>query len=252
MHEYTDTFDPILGAEIQDVMWKSGFELPLQKQGVGQDFGDAEAHLSVGISGALEALGLDMKDPSLKDTPRRYAKMFVQELTRGLDYNRFPACTATPNGVLLLQGTATGRIAAWGTGSSQSAPPQYHGAYNQMVLVKDIQVMSLCEHHLQTIDGVAHIAYIPRNKLLGLSKFARVTDFFARRPQVQERLTQQIFVALEHILDTSDIGVVLSCTHYCMKARGSMQHQSKTVTDMMGGRFMTKPELRQEFLQACH
>jgi GTP cyclohydrolase I len=119
-----------------------------------------------------------------------------------------------------------------------------------MVLVQDIQIMSLCEHHLMPIDGVAHIAYIPNRKLLGLSKFARVAEFFARRPQVQERLTAQIYEALAYILGTQDIAVCIKATHMCMKARGAQQQNSKTVTDRCGGRFLTNPPLRKEFFDA--
>lgn len=181
----------------------------------------------LGVKTAFRALGYDPNDPSTKDTPKRFACMAVGELTKGLDYAHFPKCTTTPNG-----------------GQAQ------HGGYNQMVLVRDIQIMSLCEHHLQTIDGVCHIAYIPSEKVLGLSKFARVADFFARRPQIQERLTEQIFEALVYILGTQDVAVVIDAEHYCMKARGAMQSSARTQTDKMGGRFMDKAPLREELFNA--
>lgn len=181
-------------------------------------------NLTVGIKGGLRSLGLDVEnDPSLKDTPRRYAKMLVGELTKGLNFDFFPKCTTFPN----------------------------DGQYNQMVFLGGIQTLSLCEHHLQTIDGFTYIGYLPNERMIGLSKLARVTDFFARRPQVQERMTEQIFAALQFILKTEDVAVVQRCVHYCMKARGSLQHSTSMDTNRMGGRFMTNPSLRQEFLDAC-
>lgn len=227
--------DPKLGAKIQAHLLERGYENPRIKNQYTE--GDAKIHLMIGITKALYCLGIDNNDPSMKDTPLRYAKMFVDELTCGLNYDHFPKCTATPNGELPLF-------------NGPGVPQPRHGGYNQMVLIKGVQVMSLCEHHLQTIDGVAHIAYIPGDKLLGLSKFARVVEFFSRRPQVQERLTAQIYEALSLILETPDIGVVVEATHYCMKARGVMAQNSTTVTDKCGGRFMTNPALRAEMLDA--
>ena len=117
-----------------------------------------------------------------------------------------------------------------------------------MVAVDRIQTISLCEHHFQTIYGHTYIGYIPGTQVLGLSKFARVTEFFARRPQIQERMTQQIYAALSFILKTEDIAVVQVCEHFCMKARGAMQANAITRTNKMGGRFMSNPALRAEFL----
>lgn len=213
----------------------------LEAERVEYDPKHAHWALEAGIRQAFSDLGFDQEDPSTQDTPRRFASMFVGELTTGLNYDLFPKCTATPNG------QDTGKQFDPGDGTRQ---PIKVGAYDQMVLVKDIQIMSLCEHHLQTIDGVAHIAYIPKTKVLGLSKFARVADFFARRPQIQERLTDQIYEALSFILETPDIGVVIDATHFCMRARGAMQANATTQTDKMGGRFLSHPSLRQEFLDA--
>lgn len=212
--------DPILGAKVQLALLDAGIETPILHDRAYNPM-RAEHELELGVRQAMEFLGLDMQDPSLKDTPARFACMVVGELTRGLCYDLFPKCTTTPA----------------------------EGLKN-LVVVRKIQVLSLCEHHLQTIDGFAHIAYIPNDKLLGLSKFARVTEFFSRRPQVQERLTAQIYTALSEVLETEDVAVVITATHYCMKARGALQSFSDTTTDVMGGKFFTNPSLREELMHA--
>lgn len=202
--------------------------------------------LKTGIYNAYKHLNLDVDgDPSIQDTPRRFAKMFVGELTRGLNYDFFPKCTATPNGI---------EIDAHPPETQSRIDPKERkksiGKYDQMVLVKDIVTVSLCEHHLQTIDGVTHIAYIPNGKVLGLSKFARVAEFFAARPQIQERMTEQTHAALCYILETEDVAVIQDSVHFCMRARGVKQPSSRTQTDKMTGRFLTNPSLRQELLNA--
>lgn len=216
-----DKCDYELGKKVRKHLEDLGIETPRNDEGL--DLNQASAELSIGIRDAFQCMGLDIHDDSLADTPKRFACMLLGELTKGLHYEFFPKCTTVPN--------------------------QFH--YDQMVLVRDINIMSLCEHHLQTIDGVVHIAYLPSTKVLGLSKFARVADFFARRPQVQERLTAQISHALRFILETNDVGVIIKATHYCMKARGAMQANAQTVTDSMGGKFLSNPALRQEFLDGC-
>jgi GTP cyclohydrolase I len=211
-----DKCDPALGKVVRSRL----LALSLEKGVTTYDPQKAVEAFHKGIWDGMNALGLDVAgDPSLQKTPYRFAAMFVGELTSGLSYEFFPKATTTPNDM----------------------------DCNEMVVVQDISTMSLCEHHLQTIDGVTHIGYIPGAKVLGLSKFARITEFFARRPQIQERMTAQIFAALQLILETDDIAVVQKATHYCMKARGAMQSNSKTTTSKMGGRFMSNQALREEF-----
>jgi GTP cyclohydrolase IA len=207
-------------------------------------------HLEEAIYTAYKSLGLDVdNDDSIKDTPKRFAKMFVGELTKGLNYNFFPKCTATSNGnVLAEEGPETRSIVS--SDDDGFTVKGVEGNYDQAVIVKRIRTTSLCEHHLQTIDGFTHIAYIPNTKVLGLSKFARVTEFFAARPQIQERMTEQIYEALSFILETADVAVVQDAVHFCMRARGCKQPESWTQTNKMGGRFLTNPELRREFLDA--
>lgn len=241
-----DKCDPELGAKV---------EAHLQKLGLVPIVNDSPAmaptynpkvavqQLEQGVSSALTMLGLDVRnDPSLRETPKRYAKMLVGELTRGLNFDFFPKCTTFPNGESLgfdeVEGDADHYI-------------KRVGAYDQMVFLGKIQTISLCEHHLQTIYGETHIAYLPGTQMIGLSKLARVTDFFARRPQVQERMTEQIYQALAFVLETPDVGVVQTCAHYCMRARGALQSASIMETDKMGGKFLTNPALREEFLGKC-
>ena len=172
------------------------------------------------FSTILEVIGLDLTDDSLKETPKRMAKMFVNELFWGLEYKNFPKITTVENKM----------------------------GYEEMVIERDINVMSVCEHHLVTIHGKAHIAYIPNKKVLGLSKLNRITEYFCKRPQIQERIGQQIFHTLQHLLETDDIAVVIEAEHFCVKSRGVEDINSDTVTSKLGGRFMTNPHLRAEFM----
>ena len=120
--------------------------------------------------------------------------------------------------------------------------------YDEMVLERDISVMSSCEHHFVTIDGVAHVAYIPDKLVLGLSKMNRIVEYFARRPQVQERLTEQVYHALSFILETEDVAVVIDAEHFCVKSRGVEDSHSSTLTSKLGGKFKSEDSLRAEFM----
>jgi GTP cyclohydrolase I len=171
----------------------------------------------------MSVLGLDLEDDSLKDTPKRIAKMYVNEIFSGLDSSNFPKITVIENKM----------------------------EYDQMVCVQDIEVMSVCEHHFQPIDGFATIAYIPHKKVIGLSKLNRIAEFFAKRPQVQERLTKQIADCLQFILETEDVAVHINARHYCMIARGIQDTHSTTTTSDLRGSFKSRPETRTEFLKQC-
>ena len=256
-----DKCDPKLGSKVCEHLRGLGLIPRVEHtraitHGVRYDPKNAVQSIMGGIQLGLSYLGLDVTgDPSLHDTPKRYAKMLVGELTKGLNFDFFPKCTTFPNGERVLDAEAT---ADFRTGLRPEQMTEYTeiqktiGAYDQMVFLGKIQTISLCEHHLQTIYGETHIAYLPADRAIGLSKLARVTDFFARRPQVQERMTEQIYHALSYVLSTDDVAVVQSCAHYCMRARGALQHSSVMKTNKMGGKFMTNPALRQEFLDACH
>ncbi len=171
----------------------------------------------------MEVLGLDLSNDSLRETPKRVAKMYVKELFRGLSEDAFPKITVIENDM----------------------------HYDQMVLVRDINVISLCEHHFVTIHGKAHIAYIPKSGVIGLSKINRIADYFSRRPQVQERLTTQIADCLSHVLKTQDVAVYIQAKHYCVISRGVEDINSETITSDLRGVFKTNPATRKEFLESC-
>lgn len=171
----------------------------------------------------LNILGLDLTDDSLIDTPKRVAKMYVNEIFSGLDWNNFPKMTTIENKM----------------------------NYNQMIAVQNIEVLSYCEHHFQTIEGSATVAYIPDKKVIGLSKINRIVQFFARRPQVQERLTKQIADCLQYVLETSNVAVYINAKHYCVIARGIQDSNSSTITTDLRGDFKTRLETRKEFLHSC-
>lgn len=170
----------------------------------------------------MTILGLDLKDDSLIDTPNRVAKMYVNEIFWGLDYTKFPKCTAIDNKM------------------------EYNDSF---VLERNINVQSNCEHHFVVIDGMATVAYIPHKKVLGLSKLNRIVEFFAKRPQVQERLTEQICETISFIAETPDVAVYIDAKHYCVKSRGIQDTGSSTVTLSARGAFAEpKSDIRREFL----
>lgn len=171
----------------------------------------------------MRSLDLDLSDDSLRETPVRVAKMYVNEIFGGLDPKNFPKITVIENSM----------------------------QYDQMVCVQDIEVMSVCEHHFQPIDGFATLAYIPKKKVIGISKLNRIVEYFAKRPQVQERLTKQIADCLQFILDTDDIAVHINAKHYCVMARGIQDTHSTTTTSDLRGSFKLLPETRAEFLKQC-
>ena len=171
----------------------------------------------------MKSLDLDLSDDSLKDTPRRVAKMYVNEIFGGLDPKNFPKITVIENSM----------------------------QYDQMVCVQDIEVMSVCEHHFQPIDGYATLAYIPKNKVIGISKLNRIVEYFSKRPQVQERLTKQVADCLQYILETEDVAVHINAKHYCVIARGIQDTHSTTTTSDLRGCFKQLPETRTEFLKQC-
>jgi GTP cyclohydrolase IA len=171
----------------------------------------------------LETLGLDLTNDSLRDSPKRIAKMYVTEVFKGLKKEHFPKITVIENEM----------------------------GYDQMVVVRDVTILSTCEHHFVTIHGTATIAYIPKDRVIGLSKINRIADFFSRRPQVQERLTKQIADALVEVLQTENVAVHINAKHYCVISRGVQDSHSTTVTADLRGDFKKRPETRNEFLTHC-
>ncbi len=167
----------------------------------------------------METLGLDLSDDSLKGTPNRVAKMFVKEIFGGLDPNKKPKASTFEN--------------------------KYK--YGEMLVEKNITLYSTCEHHLLPIVGRAHVAYISNGTVVGLSKMNRIVDYFAKRPQVQERLTIQIVEELQSVLNTKDVACVIDAKHLCVNSRGIRDIESSTVTSEFGGKFKEK-DTRREFL----
>lgn len=242
-----------LGLKVHAVLKEAGIETPMLPEHISYTTVEHPEianyrnlgldSLKQGFTGIVKTIGLDLKDDSIQDTPKRLAKMYQNEICWGLDYSKFPSCTTVDNKF----------------------------GYDELVIVRDIEVKSLCEHHFMPIMGKATIAYIPGagsfkavedstqpdnirferetyGKVLGLSKFNRIVEFFARRPQVQERLTEQIAATLKFILETDDVAVIIAADHYCVKFRGIEDICSDTVTSKMSGRFREKPELRAELL----
>ncbi len=202
---------------VRDALLEAGLETPLLPSTLTTD--QKYERLKSLFTDVVTTLGLDLNDDSLGETPHRIAKMYVREIFSGLDYCNFPKISVIENKMNV----------------------------DEMVTVSGITVTSTCEHHFVTIDGTAKVAYIPKGKVIGLSKINRIVRFFAQRPQVQERLTQQILVALQTLLGTDDVAVSINATHYCVKSRGIMDAGSATSTTSLGGSFKANSRTRQEF-----
>lgn len=220
--ERSQKTDPELGRRVARYLIEKGVATPQVETGL--DDAEKRAIIARNFAEIMRALGLDLSDDSLADTPRRVAQMYVDEIFYGLDWRNFPKCTTVENKM----------------------------GYSSMVIERNINVQSNCEHHFVIIDGRAHVAYIPKKKVLGLSKINRVVEYFAKRPQIQERLTEQIFYALSYILDTEDIAVLIHAKHYCVKSRGVEDVNSDTVTSKLGGIFLTSSATRSEFMRAVN
>jgi GTP cyclohydrolase IA len=215
----TQKTDPVLGLEVHNYLVSKGVETPIKETGQVIDrTGKIEVIESL-YTDIMKTLGLDLSNDSLMETPKRVAKMLVLETMWGLDFEAFPKCTTVENNM----------------------------EYNSMIVENAITVQSLCEHHILPIVGKAYIAYVPKDKVLGLSKMPRIVEYFSRRPQIQERLTEQIFYALEYILGTSDIAVMIEAEHLCVSSRGVEDTSASTITSKLGGGFKTDAAARAEF-----
>jgi GTP cyclohydrolase IA len=215
--------DPELGLAVHQHLVKMGVETPMSND---EFMSQWDRTLKIDIithnfTEIMRTLGLDLSDDSLAETPKRVAKMYVNEIFWGLDYASFPKCTTVQN--------------------------KMH--YNEMVVERNVNVQSNCEHHFVIIDGLATVAYVPKDKVLGLSKINRIVEYFSKRPQIQERLTEQVFHTLQFILGTEDVAVMIDAQHYCVKSRGVEDVGSSTVTSKLGGGFKTDAAARNEFYQ---
>ena len=203
---------------VRDALIEKGLETPYIENGL--DSLEKKTLIKDKIKDIMVILGLDLNDDSLNTTPERVARMYVDEMFSGLDYRNFPKVSVFDN--------------------------KMH--FDEMVKVSKITVTSTCEHHLVVMDGFAKVAYMPGKKIIGLSKINRIVQFFAHRPQLQERMTFQIMVALQTLLDTKNVAVSITATHYCVKSRGVRDETSETTTTALGGLFKSNPSSRHEFL----
>jgi GTP cyclohydrolase I len=203
---------------VRGALLERGLETPMTTNELSRD--QRYSKIKDAFTEIMEGLGLDLRDDSLEETPHRIAKMYVDEIFGGLDYAQFPKITLIENKMNV----------------------------EEMVCVEDIDLTSTCEHHFVTIDGSAKVAYIPKTTVIGLSKINRLVQFFSQRPQVQERLTQQVLVAMQTLLGTEDVAVTINAVHYCVKARGVRDGNSSTRTTSLGGVFKSDPASRAEFL----
>lgn len=207
-------------ALVHEALLARGLETPLRGEMLDKD--TRKQRIAEHMTAIMNLLNLDLEDDSLAETPNRIAKMYVEEIFSGLDYANFPKITVIQNKMKV----------------------------DEMVTVRDITLTSTCEHHFVIIDGKATVSYIPKDCVIGLSKINRIVQFFAQRPQVQERLTQQILIALQTLLGTNNVAVSIDAVHYCVKARGVRDATSSTSTTSLGGLFKTSQNTRQEFLRA--
>lgn len=203
--------------EIGDNHLFTTLETPMREDAFDRTDQEKKEQIAKHFASIMDILGLDREDDSLKGTPDRVAKMYVEEIFSGLDPENKPSVTLFDN--------------------------KYQ--YNQMLVEKNITLYSNCEHHFVPIVGHAHVAYISSGKVIGLSKLNRIVQYFAKRPQVQERLTIQIANELMDILKTKDVAVIIDAKHLCVSSRGVEDNASSTVTSHYGGRFNTPEKIRE-------
>ena len=204
--------------EIGDDHLYTGLKTPLKKNAFKLSDQEKKEKIAILFEEIMDTLGLDLMDDSLKGTPSRVAKMYVDEIFSGINPKNKPKIALFEN--------------------------KYQ--YNQMLVEKDITFYSNCEHHFVPIIGKAHLAYVSSGKVIGLSKLNRIVQYYAQRPQVQERLTNQIAEELKQLLETEDIAVVIDAKHLCVASRGIKDDTSQTVTTYYGGVF-NNPEKIAEF-----
>lgn len=210
-HEFTGLSTEDIG---DDHLFTS-LETPMKPNAFEMSNGEKKERISILFSEIMDVLGLDLTDDSLQGTPDRVAKMYIEEIFSGLDPKNKPKVALFDN--------------------------KYQ--YNQMLVEKNITFYSNCEHHFVPIIGKAHIAYKSSGKVIGLSKINRIVQYFAKRPQVQERLTNQIANELKTVLETEDVAVIIDAKHLCVSSRGVKDDTSATVTTYYGGEFNTAAKI---------
>ena len=213
------SIDDILAEAIGDAHENFSAQTPLRSDAFEKSDAEKIEIISSQVKGILETLGMDLEDDSLKGTPLRVAKLYVNEAFGGLHPDRKPSMSTFENSY----------------------------RYDEMLVEKNIVLYSTCEHHLLPIVGRAHVAYISKGKVVGLSKMNRIVDYYAKRPQVQERLTRQVVQALQEVLGTKDVACVIDAKHLCVNSRGIRDIESSTVTAEFGGVFQEAAK-KKEFL----
>lgn len=203
--------------EIGDNHIFTSLETPMKADAFKISDEEKKYRISEHFAEIMDILGLDLTDDSLRGTPDRVAKMYVEEIFSGLNPKNKPKVALFDN--------------------------KYQ--YNQMLVEKNITLFSNCEHHFVPIMGVAHVAYISSGKVIGLSKLNRIVQYYAKRPQVQERLTNQIANELQEILETKDVAVIIDAKHLCVSSRGVEDNSSSTVTAFYGGKFNDTEKIRE-------
>jgi len=201
--------------DIGDDHLHTGLETPMKSDAFKLTDTEKKERIAILFEEIMDVMGLDLTDDSLKGTPQRVAKMYIDEIFSGLNPENKPKVALFDN--------------------------KYQ--YNQMLVEKNITFYSNCEHHFVPIIGKAHVAYISSGKVIGLSKLNRIVQYYAKRPQVQERLTNQIANELRTILDTDDIAVIIDAKHLCVSSRGIKDDTSATVTSYYGGQFNTSEKI---------
>ncbi|TCD26522.1 GTP cyclohydrolase I FolE [Pedobacter psychrodurus] len=196
------------------------YRTPLRANAFEIDDDTKIALISEHFTSILNILGLDLRDDSLKGTPDRIAKMYVKEIFSGLNPSNKPVATLFEN----------------------------HYRYSEMLVEKNISVFSNCEHHFVPITGKAHVAYISKGKVIGLSKLNRIVQYYSRRPQVQERLTVQIAEEIKRVMETDDVAVMIDANHHCVSSRGIQDTGSSTISTSFSGKFKDTAT-RNEFLR---
>jgi GTP cyclohydrolase I len=210
----------LLIEEMGDEHKASSVETPLRADAFDTTDEEKIAAIAPHFKAIMEILGMDLRDNSLKGTPLRVAKMYVKELFQGLNPANMPSMTLFENKF----------------------------QYNEMLVEKNINFYTNCEHHFVPFFGKAHVAYISSGKVIGLSKLNRLVEYFSKRPQVQERLTMQIGKALQTVLQTQDVAVMMDAKHLCVSSRGVKDDSSNTITSFFGGKFQEEKR-KMEFLK---
>ncbi|MAD97019.1 MAG: GTP cyclohydrolase I FolE [Flavobacteriaceae bacterium] len=208
-------FNGLDAHEIGDDHLFTGLDTPMTEDAFDMSDEEKKTKIEFHFTEIMKALGLDLTDDSLQGTPKRVAKMYIEEIFSGLNPENKPKVALFDN--------------------------KYQ--YNQMLVEKNITFYSNCEHHFVPIIGKAHVAYISSGKVIGLSKLNRIVQYYAKRPQVQERLTNQIAEELKSVLETEDVAVIIDAKHLCVSSRGVKDDTSSTVTSFFGGKFNTPEKI---------